>query len=149
MSKSPPLVPGEYYHIFNRGDNRENIFNVEKNYHHFPKLYAKYVSPIADTFAYCLLRNHFHFLIRIKEELDSHSLRDLVGLNPALHFAFSRLFNAYTKSINIVSDRRDSLFEKSFKWIQITSDAHLLQLVAYIHKNPQNHSFVGGFQLMD
>jgi putative transposase len=65
-----PMVQIEenaYYHIYNRGINGENIFKEESNYAFFLHQYAKYVSPIADTFAYCLLKNHFHLLIRIKQ----------------------------------------------------------------------------------
>jgi hypothetical protein len=57
-----------YYHIFNRGNNGENIFIQERNYMHFLNLHFKYIEPIADTFAYCLLRNHFHLAVRIKSE---------------------------------------------------------------------------------
>ena len=67
MSDSIPLEPGKYYHIYNRGNNRENVFIEERNYRYFLQLYLKYIEPIAWTFAYCLLRNHFHFLVRIKD----------------------------------------------------------------------------------
>ncbi len=68
MPSPPPLLYDTYYHIYNRGNNRENIFIQERNYAHFMSLYAKYIEPIADTFAYCLLRNHFHICVRIKSE---------------------------------------------------------------------------------
>jgi len=66
MTSPSPLCYGQYYHIYNRGNNRENIFVEERNYRYFLKLYVKYIEPVADTYAYCLLRNHFHFLVRIK-----------------------------------------------------------------------------------
>ena len=59
-----PLLPEHFYHIFNRGINGEDLFKRERNYLFFLKRYAKYIEPIADTFAYCLLKNHFHFMIR-------------------------------------------------------------------------------------
>ncbi len=68
MTSPPPLLYDTYYHIYNRGNNRENIFIQERNYTHFMNLYAKYIDPISETFAYCLLRNHFHVLVRIKAE---------------------------------------------------------------------------------
>lgn len=68
MTSPSPQQLNTYYHIFNRGTNRENIFRQERNYEHFMRLYARYIDPIADTFAYCLLRNHFHMLVRIKAE---------------------------------------------------------------------------------
>ncbi len=61
------LIPGEYYHIYNRGNNREDIFLEDKNYFYFLDLFKKYISPLADLYAYCLMKNHFHLLIKIKE----------------------------------------------------------------------------------
>jgi hypothetical protein len=66
LSKPVPLQYDRYYHICNRGNNRENLFVEDRNYRHFLKLYARYVAPVADTYAYCLLKNHFHVLVRIK-----------------------------------------------------------------------------------
>ncbi|MFO7939749.1 MAG: hypothetical protein R6U66_08370 [Bacteroidales bacterium] len=63
------LENGHYYHIYNRGVNSETLFQEKKNYSDFLQLYQKYISPIADTYAYCLMNNHFHFLIRIKEKI--------------------------------------------------------------------------------
>ena len=57
---------GSFYHIYNRGNNKEKIFFEEKNYRHFLKLFDKYLSPYVDVYAYCLMPNHFHFLIRVK-----------------------------------------------------------------------------------
>lgn len=114
MSKPLPLLYRMYYPIYNRGNNRENVFVEVRNYAHFLKLYAKYVEPVADTYAYCLLRNHFHFLVRIKtiEELDLKGLRDPSGLN-APSQQFRNLFDAYAKAINKAYHRTKSLFQHS------------------------------------
>ncbi|MEM9776697.1 MAG: transposase, partial [Chloroflexota bacterium] len=68
MSKSKLLIPGYYYHIYNRGNNGENIFIEAKNYSYFLRLYIKHIELVAFTYAYCLLRNHFHFLVRVKTD---------------------------------------------------------------------------------
>ncbi len=65
---SEPLVPGMYYHIYNRGNNGENLFIEKRNYSYFLSLYEKHIIPVTDTHAYCLLRNHFHVAGRIKTE---------------------------------------------------------------------------------
>ena len=52
MTSPPPLLYDTYYHIYKRGANRENIFFQERNYEYFLKLYAKYIGPVAGTFAY-------------------------------------------------------------------------------------------------
>ena len=63
-----PLHFGSFYHIYNRGINRERIFVEETNYEYFLKLIKKHILAIADIYAYCLLNNHFHLLVRIKSE---------------------------------------------------------------------------------
>jgi REP element-mobilizing transposase RayT len=126
MSDSPSLEPGHYDHIYNRGNNRENIFVEERNYVYFLKLYANHIEPIAETFAYCLLRNHFHFLIRLKDD---------TRLDPSQQF--SNLFNAYAKAINRAYGRTGALFQRPFGRVCVTSDQHFIRLVTYIHRNPQ------------
>jgi putative transposase len=63
------LQQGKYYHVYNRGNNRENLFREADNYEHFLRLYDKYICPVAETFAWCLMPNHFHLLIHVKEEM--------------------------------------------------------------------------------
>ena len=60
---------GKYYHIFNRGINSCDLFRDADNYEYFLNLYDKYISPIADTYAWVLMPNHFHLLVRIKEDI--------------------------------------------------------------------------------
>ena len=141
MSKPVPLQPGRYYHIYNRGNNRENLFHEERNYRHFLTLYARYVASVADTFAYCLLKNHFHLLARIKTsgEYDRPQAR-----NPSQQFG--HLFNAYSKAINKAYNRTGSLFEHPFERIEVTSEPYLVRLMTYIHHNPQRHGFVADFR---
>ena len=133
MTPPSPLRPGHYYHVYNRGNNRENIFREERNYRYFLDLYAAHIEPIAETFAYCLLRNHFHLLVRIKDAADPSR-------------AFSNLFNAYTKSINKNYGRTGSLFQKPFQRVAVTTDRYFLQLIFYIHFNPQKHGLVSDFR---
>ncbi|MFA5832804.1 MAG: transposase [Bacteroidota bacterium] len=141
------LEPEKYYHIYNRGNNRENIFKEEKNYSYFLKLYERHIDPVAETYAYCLMKNHFHLLVKIKEHLPSNlpGFQNLEGdRNPSR--AFSNLFNAYTKSINKMYHRTGSLFEKNFHRIEVTSDSYFSRLVQYIHFNPQHHGFCDDFR---
>jgi len=141
MSKPVPLQYGKYYHIYNRGNNRENIFFEKRNYRHFLELYAKHIVPIADTCVYCLLRNHFHFLVRIKTVEEQETLR---VLKPSQQFG--NLFNAYAKAINKAYNRTGSLFQNPFGRIEVDSDAYFTWLVIYIHQNPQKHGLVDDFR---
>ena len=82
MQQIEPLIAGNYYHIYNRGIDSCNLFTEPDNYEYFLSLYDKYISPVADTFAWVLMPNHFHFLIRVKEELEivtEPSISDLTG----------------------------------------------------------------------
>lgn len=69
MSQKPvPLLPERMYHIWTHANGSEDLFRSEENYQYFLKRYAKYIHPIADTFAYCLMPNHLHFMVRIKKQ---------------------------------------------------------------------------------
>ena len=154
MRNLKPLQPGRYYHIYNRGNNREDLFRTSQNYRYFLELYARYVNPIADTFVYCLMRNHFHLLMRIKTEAEwretyakiSNVAGDLVThpFNPSR--SFSHLFNAYAQSINKMFKRTGSLFQERFRRIEVTTGTYFTNLVFYIHFNPQKHGFVDDFR---
>jgi putative transposase len=148
MAKAEPLIHGQYYHIYNRGNSGETLFCEEQNYPYFLGLYGKYIEPVTETYAYCLMPNHFHLLVRIK---DWRSFRGPPVLSPedcrsleASH-AFGVLFGTYTKSFNKAYQRTGSLFEKPFHRILVDSDRYFACLVAYIHRNPQKHGFVDDF----
>ncbi|MCG2769658.1 MAG: hypothetical protein L6435_14965 [Anaerolineae bacterium] len=126
MPSPPPLQMGYYYHIFNRGNNGEDIFREKRNYLFFMQRYAQYIEPIAYTYAYCLLRNHFHFLVRTRmpEEQEAYQrtlktlkVSEIKVLEPSRQF--SRLFNSYAKAFNKMYDRTGSLFEHPFHRIEV------------------------------
>jgi len=146
MPSPPPLQLGCFYHIFNRGNNRENIFIEERNYNYFVNLYARYIEPVADTYAYCLMRNHFHFLVRIKEAEETLKVSKTFRVSADASHAFSNTFNAYAKAINKAYHRTGSLFEHPFGRVLIDSNAQFCWLIVYIHQNPQKHGFIKDFR---
>jgi len=142
------LLPGNLYHICNRSNNKENLFIEHENYLYFLHLWKKYISPVADTFAYSLPGNHFHFLIRIKEPYplayeDSGTTDTIV--KPIVQ-RFSNLFNAYAKSFNKRYNRTGSLFQERFRRKIIDSDADLGEVIFYIHANAQRHGLIDDFR---
>jgi REP element-mobilizing transposase RayT len=144
---SPSAIqPGVFYHIFNRGTNRENVFIEQRNYAYFMQLYAKYIEPVAETYAYCLLKNHFHLLVRMRD-IDPKGLsQDPKGFRKPLgSIAFSNFFTAYAKAINKAYGRTGSLFQHPFGRIEVNSGKYLVNLVRYIHMNPQKHGLVSDF----
>jgi REP element-mobilizing transposase RayT len=155
----PPLHPDSYYHIYNRGVNGENLFKEERNYTYFLKRYDLYVSQVADTFAYCLLKNHFHILIRTRPEKDLIHLKkalpakgssfdsfEEIDFSKILSNAFASLFKSYAQSINKAHGRTGALFEEPFRRIEVKTESYFSLLVHYIHLNPQAHGFVDDFK---
>lgn len=134
--KQDVLEPGITYHIFNRGNNGENIFKEETNYNYFLHLIKVHLNPVCDIYAYCLLKNHFHILLKIK---DANELSIIHQQKPYL--PFSNMFNAYTKAINKRYIRSGSLFQEHLKRKRVKDEKYLIQLIAYIHLNPVKHGF--------
>lgn len=150
MTSPHPLKMGCYYHIYNRGINGETLFRSKQDYTFFLMQYRKYVEPIAKTYGYCLLNNHFHLLActRTTEEQEQHHLQMNVSstfrvLKPG--FQFGNLFNSYAKRTNKIYHRTGSLFEHPFGRKEVMTNSYLMQLIAYIHQNPGRHGLVEDF----
>lgn len=138
-NKRDILEAGFFYHIYNHAVADGNLFMEDTNYQHFLKLWEKYASPIAETYAYCLMPNHFHFLVKIKE------------ISPPLKpnrysQIFGNFFNAYSKAFNKRYSRKGSLFYESFCRKRVMDDLYLKKLIIYIHKNPVESNFVKHIQ---
>ncbi len=154
MKNTPALQPETFYHIYNRGVNKMAIFALNDNYLYFLKKYDKYISPIAETYAYCLLGNHFHFLIRTKSEeeillknrVNTNRPQNPISVERYMSLQFSHLFNGYTQAFNKQQGRTGKLFELPFRRIEVTNDAYLSQLIYYIHTNPQKHNLIDDFR---
>ena len=118
------FLGGHYYHIYNRGSNRELIFRESENYKFLLSRVKDYSSRFKiAVIAYCLMPNHYHFLLR-QDGLDSISL------------FIQRTFNSYSKAFNKAYQRTGTLLEGPFKSIHIEKENHLIHLCRYIHRNP-------------
>lgn len=142
-----PIEQGKFYHIYNRGNNSQDIFFENKNYEYFLGLLDKYILPVADVYAWVLMKNHFHLLVYIKkdDEIDLSKLSYSTVKKPkqlSISKQFSNLFSAYTLAINKMYGRTGSLFQKNFKRILVSNEKYLLNLIYYIHNNPVTHGFV-------
>jgi hypothetical protein len=94
--RAVPLIPGQYYHIYNRGINRGLIFFERENYLFFLRRLREHILPSANLVAYCLMPNHYHLLVMVKPWEP-----DLGGLAPGgLSLAMMRSSVSYTKAIN-------------------------------------------------
>lgn len=146
--RSIPLVNGEFYHLFNRGSNKQNIFLRPRDYQRFIQTfyYYQFIGPkpsfskftkhklttfkplsenrLVEVHCYCLMPNHFHFLVRQMK-------------NNGISIFLSQISNSYTKYFNLKYDKVGALLQGVFKSVRIESDEQLIHLSRYIHINPQ------------
>lgn len=129
------FINGENYHLYNRGVNRGAIFFNDKNYHFFLFNIDRYVLPIMELVAYCLMPTHYHLLIRVKETSE-------VLKTSEVSTAMMKLSVSYTKAINHAYDRVGPLFQGAFQAKHVDTAAYLWHLVGYIHLNPVQSGLV-------
>lgn len=139
-----PLVNGQIYHIFNRGVEKRTVFTDKRERTRFLEAvkYYQQISPeikfskadkdkkenlsdkkLVEVIAYCLMPNHFHFLLK---QISDHGVSTFIR----------RLINSYTRYFNTKNERVGSLFQGPFKAVRIESDEQLLHATRYIHLNP-------------
>ena len=123
-NRNTDFTEGQYYHIYNRGAGRTKIFLVEDNYRYLLQLIQRYYQKYEITIiAYCLMPNHYHFLLR-------------QGLGEPISKFINVLFNAYVQALNRQQGRTGTLFEGRFKHICVDDWKYLTHLCRYIHRNP-------------
>jgi len=134
--------PGEIYHIYNRGNINQKVFFEKRNYPFFLRKMEKHLTPYCDFLAWCLMPNHFHWLVRINdiEKLDSGSLSD-DGSVDNLNKNIGVLLRSYTRAINIAFKSKGSLFQQGTESKKINRgitirDNYALVCFLYIHQNP-------------
>jgi len=163
--QNEPLLNGHFYHIYNRGNGGSNLFGEANDYEHFLSLLDKYILPIGELYAWVLMPNHFHLLVRVKENVgykyskadrtinvvrfEEHKWEtvDLSACEapenvkvPKPHLHFSHLFNAYTSYYHQRNGTHGNLFERPFNRKQIDHEKYLKQVIIYIHNNPGSPS---------
>ncbi len=133
------LIKGNYYHIFNRANGESLLFYENDNYIYFLSKLKEYLNEYLNFYSYCLIPNHFHLLVSVKEIEGETNLSKV----------FSNFFNCYSKSINKQQSRQGSLFNKPFKRKLIDKPEYLYVLVNYIHRNPVHHGLTTSVEEYD
>jgi putative transposase len=151
-----------FYHVYNRTVDKKPMFKNDGNYEYFLKQYDKYLSSVVDTYSYCLLGNHFHLFIKVRNLQDLTTFKKLSNLplsNPnkqnlqdqkSVHHIvsdqFRKFFQSYSMSFNKQQQRIGTLFQTPFKRVLVERDDYFTNLVYYIHANPQLHKLIHDFR---
>jgi putative transposase len=95
-----------------------------------------YLSPVVETYAYCLLGNHFHLLIRISDLTTFEKLSNLPGktVHDIVSHQFRKFFQSYAMAFNKQHDRTGTLFQTPFKRAHVNNDRYFTQLICYIYR---------------
>ena len=120
------LAPQTLYHLYNRGNNKQDIFFQERNYDFFKQKAFQELGSQVDILAYCLMPNHFHFLISTKVTLDGTKLSD----------SLRTLLSSYTRAIQKQERITGSLFQQNSKFKELVSNEYASTCFHYIHQNP-------------
>lgn len=152
--------PHQLYHFYNRGNNSQNIFFKEDNYIQFLKKVKKHLLPYSDILAWCLMPNHFHFLLYTNEkvvDVISTTLNGVKKTNP-LSESIRIMLSSYSKLINSQENRTGSIFQQNSKAKNIseieesenkTNQDYLFNCFNYIHQNPLQSDLVNLMEKWD
>jgi REP element-mobilizing transposase RayT len=152
------LLPNTVYHIYNHSIGNEQLFDTCQNYFFFLNKFQRYLLPVVETYSYCLMPNHFHFVVKVRKEYEIVAIlpdayrkkyenedlpenKELI-VSKYVSRQFSNLFSSYTQAFNKWVKRRGSLFLKNFKRNKVDSREYFVQVVKYVHFNPVKHGFV-------
>ena len=136
------LIPNEFYHIYNRGNNRQTIFFTNDNYIFFLKKIRDQLLPVSKIISYCLMPNHFHFIIMATDK--SVEERPSFGGKPMQEFPYRTgiLLSSYAQAINKQNKTTGSLFQQKTKakilceQIDGRRESYLLNCFFYLNRNP-------------
>ena len=141
MSKRRLTFENEgFYHLYNRGVNREKIFFDNENYLFFIRNLRRYLVPVMDIIAYCLMPTHYHLLVCVGSA-DNDIEGPIQKYCPAAR-SMQRFSISYTKAINKRYDRVGALFQGAYKAKYINNLDHSRRIIPYIHQNPVSAELV-------
>src|SRR4051812_25858575 len=109
------FIENEIYHVYNRGNNRQQIFFNERNYIFFlEKIKREFIST-CDILAYCLMPNHYHLLIQVKETDSGRTTLSRLTTSATFSRKIGTLQSSYTRAIQIQENITGSLFQQKAK----------------------------------
>ena len=131
------LIANQFYHIYNQGNNQETIFLERNDYLRFLTKYRFLVAPNCDTIAYCLMPNHFHFLVGVTEKSEEQVRLGGIEVDRVTD-GFRKLLSEYAQEFNKKYHRSGSLFRQKTKGKLLSDNSgdYATTCFHYIHQNP-------------
>lgn len=139
--KQKNMTPGGIYHVFNHANGFEKLYREEDDFEMFMQKFRKQTSPFLDILAFCLMTNHYHILIHVKELSHFESHYPNKDPEKVTSKAFSNAFNGYAQCFNRKYGRMGSLFMQNMKSKFVDTEIYFCKVVHYIHANPVHHGF--------
>jgi len=134
------------YHIYNRGNNQQPIFFNGDNYNYFLRKCHRYLKPVSEVLAWCLMTNHFHFLIEVTEK-SMEPVRSGGIIMPAITNGFRLLQSSYAKGINVQQNKSGNLFQQKTKAKLVSGEEdYSLTAFFYVHQNPLEAGMVNNLE---
>lgn len=127
--------PHAFYHVYNRGINREAVFFNRENYLFFLRKIRKYLCPCCDVVAYCLMPNHFHLLLHTDERVLQTKRAGNVDQS-IVSYGIKNLLGSYAKAVNVQQRRTGSLFTQNTPAKRLDGPNYATACFHYIHQNP-------------
>jgi putative transposase len=130
------VIAGEIYHLYNRGNQKQQLFFDDRNYAYFLSKVEEYLAPVTDILSFTLMPNHFHFLIHASK-LSAALIYERQLPISHLSEAFRLLQSSYTKGFNFQYDKSGNLFHQKFKSKIMLDDKqqNARNVLHYIHWN--------------
>jgi len=135
------LEEGKFYHIYNQGNNGENLFYNDNNYIYFLQKLDHYLSDFVDLYAFCLMPNHFHLLIKIKtlEELEENSKERVIEFELVKSLKLNKFEERLAVSSKPVKFQKLNRFDQSTAYSLFISNQFRLFFMSYSKSiNKQN-----------
>ena len=138
-----PITEGSYYHIYNRGVNGMRIFRRKPDYQRFLQKYTFYCGKAVKTLSYCLLPNHFHLLVYIRENAQEPRRDGKPGmfrLNASVQLG--HCLNSYAQFFNRNYQRTGPVFESPFERKLLDDEGYIQSVISYCNRNAVHHGLV-------
>ena len=153
----PDYESGKIYHIYNHASSVDNLFQEENDCFNFLNKFYKYFGSCFDVLAYCLMPNHYHLIVKVKDKVsilnslknpDSKATIKLISgeikIDEFIRDQFRRFHSSISLKYNLKYKRKGQLFLNRHKNVLVSSN-NLIEKICYVHHNPIHHDFCNDY----